>query len=369
MANSGSAATRWFRTAAGGVALRPPSPVLVVRILWALAGFVTLLFALEATKAAALGLDGALARLDISGTANSLGFGWLFAYVALSGSPVAATSISFLASGTFGETEAFAAIAGSRMGASLIVLAVGLVSYLRGRRQADGLAVGVLAFLVTISTQLPALFIGLFALRLGILDGASFATPSGLLDFIATLTGGVIGRLDDALPAVGMLAAGLGLLLVAFALFDRALPPMTTPEKAAAANANTMGRPWRMFFLGCAVTAVTLSVAVSVTLLVPLALRGYIRREQVIPYVMGANITTFFDTLVVAVLLGGDAAFTVVLVQIVAMTLVGGFILAFAYRPYAAALLRADRFVTHDIRRFCAFVAVIGIVPLALLFV
>lgn len=326
---------------------------------------VALLFALETTKAAALGLDATLARLDVAGTANSLGFGWLFAYVALSGSPVAATSVSFLASGTFSQVEAFSAIAGSRMGASLIVLAVGLVSYLRGRRQADGLAVGVLAFLVTISTQLPALVLGLLLLESGWFEGARFATPSSLLDLIDLLTGGAVGALDSALPAVGMLVAGLGLLLLAFTCFDRALPPMNAPTLPTAEGRAR--RPWRMFLLGGAVTAATMSVAVSVTILVPLALRGYVRREQVIPYVMGANITTFFDTLVIAVLLGGDAAFTVVLVQIVAMTVVAAFVLAFAYRPYAALLLRADRFITHDIRRFAAFVAVIAIVPLVLL--
>lgn len=368
MSNTGLIAIRRAKAAMLGAVQVSPSAALLRRGAWALAGFLILLFALEATKAAALGLDSTLARLDVSGTANSVGFGWLFAYFALSGSPVAATSLSFLASGVFDQTEAFAAIAGSRMGASLIVLAVGLVSYVRGRRQADGLAVGVLAFLVTISTQVPALLLGLVVLRFDMLDGARFATPASLLDFISVLTDGTIGALDRALPAAGMLVAGLGLLLLAFAMFDRALPPMTTPEQATT-RGKAAGKPWRMFLLGGAVTAVTMSVAVSVTILVPLALRGYIRREQVIPYVMGANITTFFDTLVIAVLLGGDVAFTVVLVQILAMTTIAGFVLGVAYRPYVSLLLRVDRFVTHDFRRFAAFVAVIALTPAILLYI
>ena len=36
--------------------------------------------------------------------------------------------------------------------------------------------------------------------------------------------------------------------------------------------------------------------------LVPLALKGYVRRDRVIPYVMGANIATWIDTLFAALL-------------------------------------------------------------------
>ena len=55
-------------------------------------------------------------------------------------------------------------------------------------------------------------------------------------------------------------------------------------------------RPWFMFAVGLGVTVLTLSVSVSLSLLVPLAARGYIRRENVVPYILGANITTFVDT-------------------------------------------------------------------------
>ena len=59
-----------------------------------------------------------------------------------------------------------------------------------------------------------------------------------------------------------------------------------------------------MFALGCLVATLTLSVSVALTVLVPLASRGYIKREESIPYIMGANITTLADTLVAAMILG-----------------------------------------------------------------
>ncbi|MBL8045304.1 MAG: hypothetical protein JNL09_02125, partial [Anaerolineales bacterium] len=62
---------------------------------------------------------------------NALGFGWLAAYLVLSGSPVAAISMALLNAGALDVVGAFAMLAGSRMGASFIVLAVGFVYVLR----------------------------------------------------------------------------------------------------------------------------------------------------------------------------------------------------------------------------------------------
>ena len=50
-----------------------------------------------------------------------------------------------------------------------------------------------------------------------------------------------------------------------------------------------------MFTLGALITAISMSVRLSLSILVPLSHRGFIRRENVIPHNMGANITTFID--------------------------------------------------------------------------
>ena len=59
-----------------------------------------------------------------------------------------------------------------------------------------------------------------------------------------------------------------------------------------------------MFGVGLATTALTLSVSISISLLVPLAARGYVRRENAWPYILGANVTTLVDTLFAGALVG-----------------------------------------------------------------
>ena len=112
-----------------------------------------------------------------------------------------------------------------------------------------------------------------------------------------------------------------------------------------------------------------MSVSVSLSILVPLSQRGFVRRENVIPYIMGANITTFIDTLLAAVLLNNPPAFTVVFAEMLSITIVSIIILAFIYRPFNDGMLGAVDWVASDNRNLAVFMIAIFIVPLILLFV
>ncbi|MEA2008463.1 MAG: hypothetical protein U9O54_05040, partial [Chloroflexota bacterium] len=68
---------------------------------------------------------------SVTNAANSLGFGWLFAYIIMSGSPVAAAAVAFFDAGVIDKLSAFAMITGSRLGASIIVLFIGFLYVLR----------------------------------------------------------------------------------------------------------------------------------------------------------------------------------------------------------------------------------------------
>jgi len=339
------------------------------RLAFLAAGLLLFVAALEAMKSGAGGARPLLQTLDAAGPVNAFGFGWLFAYVMLAGSPVAATSVSLLAGGTFDSAEAFAGIAGSRMGASLIVLLVGFVAYLRGRRAPDGLAVGVIALIVTFTTQVPALLLGLVSLERGWLDGVRVATPAGLISLSDATVGRGVDALAAVLPAGGMLLLGGGTLLASFWAFDRALPQLEAEAEGIRRVFRALERVPLMFIMGVLVTLTTMSVALSITVLVPLALKGYIRKEHIIPYVMGANIATFADTLVAAVLLGGDAALLVVLTEIVWVAAVSLAVLLLAYRPYRWFVLRCAGWVTASPGHMAAFLAAIFFVPAVLLLV
>jgi hypothetical protein len=124
-----------------------------------------------------------------------------------------------------------------------------------------------------------------------------------------------------------------------------------------------------MFALGALITLISMSVSLSLAILVPLSARGYVRRENVIPYIMGANITTFIDTLLAAVLLDNPWSFTIVLAQMLSITAVSVVILATIYRRYERAMLSLVAWVAASTRNLLLFMAILFVLPIILMLV
>src|SRR5690606_8416992 len=113
----------------------------------------------------------------------------------------------------------------------------------------------------------------------------------------------IVDWMDGWAPGALLFASGAGVLLMAFAVFDRLLPNLDPPSARFERLARRFRSPRMMLLFGGLVTSITMSVSLSVTILVPLTLKNYVRRADVVPYVMGANITTFLDTLFASLLL------------------------------------------------------------------
>ncbi|MEX2447085.1 MAG: hypothetical protein WD734_07065 [Dehalococcoidia bacterium] len=322
--------------------------------------------ALQLLSAGAPGVAHVLTTLSVGSVPNFIGFGWLAAYGALSGSPVAALALSLLDGGAVDQRGAVAMLAGSRMGASLIVLLVGFVAYVRGRGRPDGVYVGVVALLTTVATYVPATPLALWLLGTGALDAPADAIPTGWADLPAAAVAPLLG-LAEGTPGVVLMVMGVGTLLAAFALFDRLLPNLDPPSARFERLSRRFRSPRAMFILGALVTSITMSVSLSVTILVPLTLKNIVHRRGVIPYVMGANITTFLDTLFASLLLQTEGGAPVVLAEMLAVAIVSVAVLLLAWGPFSSALLAAGERVSTRRAYLAAFMAVLFVVPLGLL--
>ena len=306
-------------------------------------------------------------QFRVSNAANSLGFGWLFAYGVMSGSPVAAAALTFFDAGIIDGLGTFAMITGSRLGASFIVLFIGFIYVLRGRNRSTSLSMGLLSLIVTGTTYLAGLVVGILLLNSGWLDGAQLESGA----FLNSATDLIFDPAADFflafLPRWSLFLVGLSIIILSFNLFDKCLPQMSLKESQLGRMSRLVYRPWVMFLLGAAVTLISMSVSVSLSLLVPLSQRGFVRRENVIPYIMGANITTFVDTLLAAVLLNNPPAFTVVLVEMLSIAIVSIFTLGLVYDRYHEMMLGAVDWIVDDSRHLALFMVTILVVPLLLL--
>jgi hypothetical protein len=330
--------------------------------------FVVALFlfvlAIQLMKTGAKALAPALSDSPLFSNAfSTLGAGWLGAYIVLSGSPIAAVALSLYVGGATTELQTFTMLSGSRLGASFVVLLVGFLYAVRnrGRNRGESIGMGVLALSLTAIVYVPGMLIGYGILRSGILDGIHWQASGDVLSAVDLIWGPALDLLTK-LPGWTLLPLGLGIILLSFRFLDKVLPQLDG-ERAASRRMEWLKRPWPMFALGCLVATITLSVSVALTVLVPLASRGYVKREESIPYIMGANITTLADTLVAAMVLGNQVAVHIVLAEAIGVSIISLFYLAFLYGPLKGSIMSLDDWVVSSNRRLWLFVAILFILP------
>jgi sodium-dependent phosphate cotransporter len=333
----------------------------------ALAVVVLFLFAIQllgsATNAAAPALRTAINRIVV-GDLGALGLSWLGAYGLGNGSVVAALALSLFTAELLTVSQLFVMIAGSRLGAAAIVVFIGALDFFQKRRFTlqESVSMGVLTFLLTHSIYVPATVLGYLALplvdRVGAGPPVSFATsPLAVFEPLTAAITAAVGPVATVVLAVGLLFGSLQ-------LFDRLLghvPTATLRDRFFSHLQHT----WVSFFIGLLVTAVTTSVAFSLGVIVPLYNRGYVEREELIPYVLGANLGTIIDTVVVAVVLESGVGVSVVAVLLVAATLVTVLALS-VHDAYSGLVIAADERILADRRLFAAFLGLLALAPGAL---
>jgi sodium-dependent phosphate cotransporter len=300
---------------------------------------------------------------------STFGLGWLGALLVLSGSPIAATSLALVAAGEetggargLDELEGFMMLTGSRLGAAFVVLVVAVVYALRageGHRRAP-VSTAVLALSATALVYVPAAGLGAALLSWEPFANLELSFPGEFVDLIDFLYGDAVERAED-LPAALVFLGGIGVLLVAFKLIDAALPALD--DASVSRRPAWLRRKWPMFALGCGVALVTMSVSVALTILVPLVGRNVVRREFVLPYIMGANITTLGDTMLAAFALDSPGAVRIVLAEVIAAGSISLVLLAFAYPLVWTTLWDVQTWVTASRARLALFTAGVLLVP------
>jgi solute carrier family 34 (sodium-dependent phosphate cotransporter) len=306
---------------------------------------------------------------------STLGLGWFGALLVLSGSPIAATSLTLVAGGEqvvdgaqrFSEMQGFTMLTGSRLGAAFVVLLTAVIYAFRNREggRKKPLSVAVMALCTTALIYVPSAIIGALLLNWGPFGGLEITFPAQFADLIDVVYGPLIERIESWPPAL-LFLGGLGVLLLSFKAIDTVLPEMDEGRMEGPRTA-WLRRKWPMFGLGSLVALVTMSVSVALTLLVPLVAKGYVKREHILPYIMGANITTLGDTMLAAFALNSPATVRIVLAQVLATTLVSVFILVFFYPRFRRGIWRFQRQMIKDRPRLMAFTAALFLTPLAII--
>ena len=351
-------------------------------LIWTVKFLVALFFfvgALQLMKTGASSLDvlkpgGFLVRNPIT----TLGLGWLGALFVLSGSPIAATALTLVKAGEeaaqagaahFTEIQGFTMLTGSRLGAAFVVLVVAVIYALRGGEgeRVKPVSTAVLALSTTALIYIPGALIGYALLKWGPFHSLEMTFPHQFADVIDLIYGGILDQVESW-PAWVVFLGGLGVLLGSFKLIDAVMPSLdeaTIGEK----RIGWLRAKWPMFALGSFVALITMSVSVALTVLVPLVSKKYVKREDIVPYIMGANITTLGDTMLAAFALNSPAAVRIVLAEVIATSILSVILLALFYPQIQKGLWKFQKAIVRSKPRLAAFTAALFITPLALILI
>lgn len=284
---------------------------------------------------------------------KAFSFGWLGTVFVLSGSPIASIGVSLFSVSAINSILLNALILGSRSGPDMVLFIVGLVTFIKKRSIRHTLGLGLVEFLTTFTTVLGMAILSPFVINspLNLRFASLFQKSTTYADFISTYFQPFSETIVSYFPSLVALFVGIGLLVVAIFLFDKFFTLVHFDEQRDSTVHETLKEHvsqlfhhpflafkngflkiftapsrfhfrWKLqdvlqhplfaFFMGAVITAITMSTAISVGILVPFYAYRVINIRSVVPYVLAANITTFIDTLFVAILTGNLEAVQVV---------------------------------------------------------
>jgi hypothetical protein len=142
----------------------------------------------------------------------------------LSGSPVAATTISLFGAGSITKLETLTMLLRLRLGASFIVLVTGFLYTLRNKSQRSvGLGVGIQAMTMTMVQYLPGMVLRSSSFAAARSTGSS-GTHRKLDAVLGRLWGPIVDAAEARLPGWALFVVGIATILLSFNLIDRVLP-------------------------------------------------------------------------------------------------------------------------------------------------
>lgn len=320
----------------------------------------------DSTEAVAGLLQGIVKAL-VTGDLSALGAGWFLAYVVLNGATSAAIGIAFLDTGLITAANSFMFISGSRLGAAFIVIFIGLLEYFQGNNSdiRDSCSIGLLQFLTTYIVYIPAIVLGYLGLQSLDLSFLEVDAPASLNYGLDMIFGPFTSLLSNNLPPGLLFLSSIGVLLGSLKIFDRSFKGLSEEKFRSKYLRFQMSNKWISFAVGAAITLVSTSVALSVGIIVPLYNRGYFKRKEIIPYLMGANLTTMISSVMASAVIESAVAMKMSILLSVSVLLTTVVVLMFYDRAYQVIQKVFNAVMLKD-SYLIAFTAVLLLSPLLL---
>ncbi|WGI17066.1 hypothetical protein [Methanonatronarchaeum sp. AMET-Sl] len=309
-----------------------------------------------------------LVEVLITGDLSSLGAAWGLAYILLNGATAAAIGIAFFESGLIDLINTYMMVSGSRLGAAFIVIFIGILEYIQGKNDdlLDSSSVGILQFIATYIVYTPAIILGYLAITYLDLNFLAIPPPEILTYSLDLLFKPFIDILSRYLTHTILFITAILLILFSLRIFDKAFKGISADKFRSNYLRFQLSNIWVSFGFGSLITLLTTSVALSVGIIVPLYNRGYFKRKELIPYLMGANLTTMISSVIAAAVMNSPLGMQAVLTLTISVLIVTIVALVFYNQTYKAIQYIFDHIMLED-RYLAIFIFLLILTPILLI--
>jgi solute carrier family 34 (sodium-dependent phosphate cotransporter) len=270
-------------------------------------------FAIEIIKKASLMLapDVKDYLMQGLGPIKAVCVGWFTTAIAQSSGAVSSVTAAFTGNGLIDLPTAIYIMIGASLGTTITALVISLVVVSVKRRDFRhgveiGLSYSIYSALLVFIVVFLEYFFGLFS-KVSLFLAELLQDKISLLkvpDLVGIITGPLVDALFKLENNFFLILFGFVILIFTLRFISKAIMEVLGGEDRARRFINKyFDSKYKAYFTGVILTAIVFSSSITIGLLVPLAVSRLISLKKAIPFILGADLGTFTDLFLVALII------------------------------------------------------------------
>lgn len=305
---------------------------------------------------------------------KALSIGWFITEIIQSGSALVGGLVApFVSNNLLSLVTAMFVIMGAKIGATGTALLISILIGVKKKKRdfRHGFEIGLVYILFSIFTIIICFFLEYFfhlfsklSLFFADIIGTN-VTLSIIPNFIKFITEPVTSIINLIPSKIIVFLLAFAILLLSLRFFTKDIINFLGGENEARKFINKHFKSkFRSFTIGLLFTMLVFSTAISISLLVPLAVSRLINLKKAIPFIIGAALGTSIDVIIPSLVIGTIPAFAVAIAHILF-----GVLGAIIFLPNTNLLFNITKFISKRImhiseRKALIFIIIFILIPL-----
>tara|TARA_Y100000034_G_scaffold75166_1_gene90296 strand:+ start:6398 stop:7474 length:1077 start_codon:yes stop_codon:yes gene_type:complete len=283
---------------------------------------------------------------------KALAFGWFSTAIVQSSGAISTITATFAGNNLINFPTAVYIVIGAALGTTITAIIISLITVSAKRKDFRhgfeiGLCYAIYSALLVIIAFLLEYFFKFFS-KTSIFLASRISGKISLLkipDLVGVITSPIINPLFNNSNKIFILILGFAILIFSLRYVGKAVIGVFGGEENARSFIDKhFESKYKAYLIGALLTAILFSSSITIGLLVPLAVTRLIGLRRAIPFILGADLGTFTDVLLAALIIDKIPALAIALVYIM-IAVLGAVI----FLPNTKFLFKATKYISKGL--------------------